>query len=86
MLRSVNGRYWQDDREITASEYNELIAIVKTKSRLVNQIINGDTTIENCPDEWRDEIAQRVADYQAQQEDPELDESEALNIILGGIL
>lgn len=83
MLRAVNGRYWQDDREITVAEYNELMAIVKSKSRLVSQIMNGDATLDDCPEEWREEIAARV---EARQNEPEAepDASEILDILTGG--
>lgn len=83
MLRLVNGRYWQDDREITGAEYNELMAIVKAKSRLVRQIMNGDATLDDCPTEWREEIAARV-DARQNEPQPEPDASEILAILTGG--
>ena len=83
MLRSVNERYWQDDREITVAEYNELMAIVKAKSRFVRQIMNGDATLDDCPAEWRDEISTRVEARQNEPQ-PEPDADEILDILTGG--
>lgn len=46
--------------EITEAEYNELLSIIRTKAGLVNQLYNGEITIDAVPEEWREEIQRRV--------------------------
>ena len=73
--------------EITESEYNRLLAETRDKSSLVNQLYNGEITIADVPEGWREEIQRRVderiaADGAAEEQD--IPAEEALDIILGG--
>lgn len=46
--------------EVTETEYNELLSIIRTKADLVNRVYNGEITIDAVPEEWREEIQRRV--------------------------
>ena len=72
--------------EIIESEYNRLLAEIREKASLVNQLYNGKITITEVPEDWRVEIQHRVDERIAEKEAAEQDISaeEALNIILGG--
>ena len=84
MIREANGKFYHDNVEITETEYNELLTEINEKADLVTDIANGEKTIDDCPVEWREEIARRVEEREAEGEpEPELDE--ILDIILGGM-
>lgn len=60
--------------EITESEYNRLLAEIREKAALVNQLYNGEITIADVPEGWREEIQRRVderiaADGEAAEQD-----------------
>ena len=72
--------------EITESEYNRLLSEIQEKASLVNQLYNGEITIADVPEAWREEIQRRVeeriaADGAAEEQD--IPAEEALDIILG---
>ena len=46
--------------EITEAEYNELLTMIRQKAALVNQLYNGEITIDAVPVEWQEEIQRRV--------------------------
>lgn len=46
--------------EITEAEYNALLSEIRAKANLVNQLYNGEITIEEVPTEWQEEIQRRV--------------------------
>ena len=46
--------------EIIESEYNRLLAEIRDKASLVNQLYNGEITIAEVPEDWRVEIQRRV--------------------------
>lgn len=46
--------------EITEEEYNRLLSEIREKAALVNQLYNGEITIEDVPEEWQEEIQRRV--------------------------
>ena len=46
--------------EITESEYNRLLTEIREKASLVNQLYNGEITIDAVPAEWQEEIQRRV--------------------------
>lgn len=46
--------------EITEAEYNRLLAEIREKASLVNQLYNGEITIADVPEDWREEIQRRV--------------------------
>ena len=73
--------------EITEAEYNRLLSEIREKAALVNQIYNGEITLDNIPTDWQEEIQRRVneriaAEGEAAQQD--ISAEEALDIILGG--
>lgn len=62
--------------EITEAEYNRLLAEIRGKARLVDELYTGDITEADVPDAWREEITRRVqerrqADAEAEAEEPE---------------
>ena len=73
--------------EITESEYNTLLAEIREKAALVEQLYNGEITIDDVPTEWQEEIQRRVNERIAAEgaaEEQDLSAEEVLNIILGG--
>ena len=63
--------------EITKAEYNTLLAEIRAKARLVDDVYNGVKTLDDVPAEWRDEIQRRVTERQeAEQAEPEETELE----------
>ena len=73
--------------EITEAEYNILLAEIREKAALVEQLYNGEITIDDVPTEWQEEIQRRVNERIAAEgaaEEQDLSAEEALNIILGG--
>ena len=73
--------------EITEAEYNALLSEIREKAALVEQLYNGEITIDAVPVDWREEIQRRVDERIAAEgaaEEQDLSAEEALNIILGG--
>ena len=73
--------------EITESEYNELLTIIRTKASLVDQLYNGEITISDVPTEWQEEIQRRVDERiaaEGEADEQDISAEEALDIILGG--
>lgn len=73
--------------EITEEEYNRLLAEIREKAALVDRLYNGEITIEEVPEQWREEIQRRVDERIAAEgaaEDQDIPAEEALNIIMGG--
>ena len=73
--------------EITEAEYNRLLSEIREKAALVEQLYNGEITIDDVPTEWQEEIQRRVNERIAAEgaaEEQDLSAEEALNIILGG--
>ena len=76
-----------DGVEITEAEYNALLTEIREKAALVEQLYNGEITIDDVPTEWQEEIQRRVNERIAAEgaaEEQDLSAEEALNIILGG--
>ena len=72
--------------EITEAEYNTLLAEIRAKAQLVDDVYNGVKALDDVPAEWRDEIQRRVTERQeAEQAEPEETELEdaiaALNLL-----
>ena len=62
---------------ITEAEYNTLLAEIRAKAQLVDDVYNGVKTLDDVPAEWRDEIQRRVTERQeAEQAEPEETELE----------
>ena len=73
--------------EITEEEYNRLLAEIRTKASLVNQLYNGEITISDVPTEWQEEIQRRVDERiaaEGEADEQDISAEEALDIILGG--
>lgn len=73
--------------EITEEEYNRLLTEIREKAALVDRLYNGEITIGEVPEQWREEIQRRVDERIAAEgaaEDQDLPAEEALNIIMGG--
>ena len=73
--------------EITEAEYNALLTEIREKAALVEQLYNGEITIDDVPTEWQEEIQRRVNERiaaEGEAEEQDLSAEEALNIILGG--
>ena len=73
--------------EITEAEYNALLAEIREKAALVEQLYNGEITIDDVPEAWQEEIQRRVNERIAAEgaaEEQDLSAEEALDIIIGG--
>lgn len=73
--------------EITESEYNRLLTEIREKAALVDQLYNGEITIDSVPAEWQEEIQRRVDERIAAEgtaAEQDISAEEALAIILGG--
>lgn len=73
--------------EITEAEYTRLLAEIREKAALVNQLYSGEITLADVPEAWQEEIQRRVderiaAEGEAAAQD--ISAEEALDIILGG--
>lgn len=73
--------------EITETEYNRLLSEIREKAALVNKLYSGEITIDDVPNDWKEEIQRRVderiqADGEA--ENQPISAEEAMDIILGG--
>ena len=63
--------------EITEAEYNTLLAEIRAKAQLVDDVYNGVKTLDDVPAEWQEEIQRRVTERQeAEQAEPEETELE----------
>lgn len=73
--------------EITEAEYNRLLAEIREKAMLVDQLYKGEITVSDVPTDWQEEIQRRVNERIAAEgaaDDQDISADEALNIILGG--
>ena len=73
--------------EITEEEYNRLLTEIRTKASFVDQLYNGEITIDDVPAEWQEEIQRRVderIELEGTLEEQDISAEEALDIILGG--
>lgn len=62
--------------EITEAEYNTLLAEIRAKAQLVDDVYNGVKTLDDVPAEWRDEIQRRVTERQEAEAEPDPEQSE----------
>lgn len=58
--------------EITETEYNRLLTEILEKAALVNQLYNGEITIDSVPAEWQEEIQRRVDERKAWESENEI--------------
>ena len=73
--------------EITEAEYNALLSEIREKAALVNKLYSGETTIDEVPADWQEEIQRRVDERIAAEgsaEEQDISAEEALEILLGG--
>ena len=73
--------------EITKSEYDKLLTMIREKAVLVNQLYAGEITIDDVPADWQEEIQRRADERiaaEGEAENRDISADEALNIILGG--
>ena len=75
-------------QNITEAEYNTLLAEIRAKAQLVDDVYNGVKTLDDVPAEWRDEIQRRVterqeAEAEAEPEQSEMDDMAAALTLLG---
>lgn len=73
--------------EITEDEYNRLLAEIREKAALVNQLYAGEITLADVPADWQEEIQRRVDERIAAEgaaAEQDISAEEALDIILGG--
>lgn len=73
--------------EITEAEYTRLLAEIREKAALVDQLYTGEITIADVPEAWREEIQRRVDERIAAEDaaaERDISAEEALDIILGG--
>ena len=66
----------QGGTEITEAEYNTLLAEIRAKAQLVDDVYNGVKTLDDVPAEWRDEIQRRVTERQEAEAEPDPEQSE----------
>jgi len=52
--------------EITAEEYETILAEIHEKSTLVNQLYRNEITLDDVPEEWQEEIQSRVDEIVAE--------------------
>lgn len=72
--------------EITESEYNTLLAMIREKAALVNQLYAGEITIGDVPLEWQEEIQRRVNERiaaEGEAAEQEISGDEFLNMMEG---
>lgn len=62
--------------EITEAEYNTLLAEIRAKAQLVDDVYNGVKTLDDVPADWRDEIQRRVTERQEAEAEPDPEQSE----------
>lgn len=62
--------------EITEAEYNTLLAEIRAKAQLVDDVYNGVKTLDDVPAEWRDEIQRWVTERQEAEDVPDPEQSE----------
>ena len=75
------------DLYITEAEYNALLAKIREKASLVDELYSGEITIEDVPTDWQGEIQSQVDERisaEGAAEEQEISAEEALDIILGG--
>lgn len=67
--------------EITDAEYTHLHGEITRKASYVSAVYTGRIAIEDVPEDCREEVARRVADRQAEQEDAEATEADYLSAL-----
>lgn len=71
----ITGKHYWQGEEITETEYNRILAIIR----------NCPTAPDGCAYRLTENLEWELLELSVEETDPELTESEALNIILGGM-
>ena len=73
---------------VEKAEYLVFVALCKQKQALVNRLYTEEITIDDVPEEWREEIRRRVSDLIASNTDSDEDEisDEMFMEMLEGVL
>ena len=77
----------EDGIEISEEEYDRLLNEIREKADFAERLYLGEITLDGIPEEWREEIEQRVNERISaggKADEQEISAEEALNIILGG--
>lgn len=85
-LSTSKGKYYCDGGEISSGEYAAALEDIEARAQWVYDICRGLASIEDVPEEWREEIRQRVEErlVESGAEDQEISPEEAMEIIVGG--
>ena len=73
--------------EITEAEYNALLAEIREKASLVDNLHVGEITGDEVPADWEEQLQRRVDERIAAEgsaEEQDIPAEEALDILLGG--
>lgn len=62
------------DVEITKEEYDAINAELREKSNFVRQLCDGEITLDDVPEDWRDEIQSRAEARKLREEAREKEE------------
>lgn len=71
--------------EITLEEYEVLKAAHIATTSFAEQVFNGETTLEDVPEEYQEAVAEMVEQMQAQPEESASDIDEAIAILTGEV-
>ena len=72
--------------EISKDEYDSLLAMIREKARLVDEVYTGAITIADVPVEWQEEIQRRVDERIAMEGEisqEEISDEEFVNMLEG---
>ena len=80
---SINGKYYQDDLEITKQEYDSGILSIKQANGITQRIRAGETV--EIPQELQELVENQLAAWEEydQEVTDETSDTDALNILLG---
>lgn len=70
--------------DITEEEYSALLAEMEAKAEYAEQLYRGEITIDDVPEEYREEVQARVDEMTAELGEGWISDSEAIAIITGG--
>lgn len=71
--------------EISETEYNDALRVIREKTDLVNRLIAGTVMLKDVPAEWRGEIERRASEKLNRMQNEEISADEALEILMGGV-
>ena len=77
------GKYFVDGEEVSKQQYDAELSKIVEQNVLADEIFHGEKTIDDCPPEWQKEVLLMV-DIRKEDADPDMDESEVFDILMGG--